>query len=37
MCFALACLGGVDIRINDPQCVTKTYPAFFTDFQNILH
>jgi 3-phosphoshikimate 1-carboxyvinyltransferase len=29
MCFALAGLGGVTIRINDPDCVNKTFPAFF--------
>ena len=36
MCFALACLGGVDVRINDPQCVSKTYPGFFRDFATIV-
>jgi len=36
MCFALACLGGVDVRINDPQCVSKTYPCFFRDFAAIV-
>ena len=31
MCFALASLGprGVPIRINDPECVNKTFPHFF--------
>ncbi|HZQ62609.1 MAG TPA: 3-phosphoshikimate 1-carboxyvinyltransferase [Casimicrobiaceae bacterium] len=36
MCFALACLGGVEVRINDPQCVAKTYPTFFDEFRKIL-
>jgi 3-phosphoshikimate 1-carboxyvinyltransferase len=29
MCFSLAALGGVTVRINDPQCVNKTFPAYF--------
>ncbi len=31
MCFALASIGprGVPIRINDPECVNKTFPRFF--------
>ena len=29
MCFALAALGGVTVRINDPGCVAKTFPEFF--------
>ena len=29
MCFSLAALGGVPVRINDPQCVNKTFPGFF--------
>jgi 3-phosphoshikimate 1-carboxyvinyltransferase len=32
MCFSLASLGGVAIRINDPQCVSKTFPDYFTAF-----
>jgi len=30
MCFALAALGGVPVRINDPGCVAKTFPDFFS-------
>jgi 3-phosphoshikimate 1-carboxyvinyltransferase len=30
MCFSLAALGGVTVRINDPQCVNKTFPEYFT-------
>jgi len=29
MCFSLAALGGVMVRINDPGCVAKTFPEFF--------
>jgi len=29
MCFSLAALGGVAIRINDPDCVAKTFPGYF--------
>jgi 3-phosphoshikimate 1-carboxyvinyltransferase len=29
MCFSLAALGGVPVRINDPGCVAKTYPEYF--------
>src|SRR5262249_61011982 len=29
MSFALAALGGVRIRIKDPQCVAKTFPEYF--------
>jgi 3-phosphoshikimate 1-carboxyvinyltransferase len=29
MCFALVALGGVPVRINDPECVGKTFPHYF--------
>jgi 3-phosphoshikimate 1-carboxyvinyltransferase len=29
MCFSLAALGGVPVRINDPRCVGKTFPQYF--------
>jgi 3-phosphoshikimate 1-carboxyvinyltransferase len=29
MCFALAAAGGVPVRINDPECVAKTFPEYF--------
>jgi 3-phosphoshikimate 1-carboxyvinyltransferase len=32
MCFSLATLGGVAIRINDPDCVRKTFPGYFAAF-----
>jgi 3-phosphoshikimate 1-carboxyvinyltransferase len=36
MSFALVALGGVPVRINDPQCVAKTFPDFFASFGTIL-
>jgi 3-phosphoshikimate 1-carboxyvinyltransferase len=35
MCFSLAALGGVAIRINDPDCVRKTFPDYFAAFRAI--
>lgn len=40
MCFSLACLSshnreGARIRINDPQCVSKTFPDYFQAFSAI--
>lgn len=32
MCFSLAALGGVPLRINDPNCVAKTFPTYFSVF-----
>lgn len=29
MCFSLAALGGVPVRINDPKCTAKTFPTYF--------
>jgi len=29
MCFSLAAVRGVTVRINDPGCVAKTFPAYF--------
>ena len=30
MCFSLVALGGVTVRINDPGCVSKTFPEYFS-------
>ncbi len=30
MCFSLVALGGVAVRINDPGCVAKTFPDYFS-------
>jgi 3-phosphoshikimate 1-carboxyvinyltransferase len=35
MCFALAALGGVPVRINDPGCVRKTFPEYFAVFRSL--
>jgi 3-phosphoshikimate 1-carboxyvinyltransferase len=35
MCFSLAALGGVPVRINDPECVRKTFPDYFKVFGSI--
>lgn len=35
MCFSLAALGGVPVRINDPQCVRKTFPGYFAAFERL--
>jgi len=36
MCFALAALGGVTVRINDPGCVAKTFPEYFDALAGIV-
>jgi len=35
MCFSLAALGGITVRINDPGCVRKTFPDYFARFAAI--
>jgi len=36
MCFSLACLGA-PLRINDPDCVAKTFPDYFEKLSQIVH
>ena len=36
MSVALVALAGIPVRINDPDCVAKTFPTFFDEFQKIL-
>lgn len=36
MCLSLASLGGVAVRINDPDCVRKTFPRYFDEFAGIV-
>jgi 3-phosphoshikimate 1-carboxyvinyltransferase len=36
MSFSLVSLGGVPVRINDPQCVAKTFPEFFDVWRAIV-
>ena len=35
MCFSPAALGGVAVRISDPQCVRKTFPGYFAAFERL--
>ena len=35
MCFSLAALGGVAVKIQDPGCVSKTFPEYFDAFASI--
>ena len=36
MCFSLVALGGAPVRINDPQCVGKTFPGYFAEFARLV-
>lgn len=36
MCFSLVALGGVPVRINDPDCVAKTYPDYFAALNGLV-
>jgi 3-phosphoshikimate 1-carboxyvinyltransferase len=36
MCFSLVSFGA-PVRINDPQCVSKTFPDYFEKFAAITH
>ncbi len=35
MCFSLAAFGGTGVRINDPGCVAKTFPDYFSEFAKV--
>jgi 3-phosphoshikimate 1-carboxyvinyltransferase len=35
MSFSLAALGGVKVRINGPECVSKTFPEYFDALEGI--
>jgi 3-phosphoshikimate 1-carboxyvinyltransferase len=35
MCFSLVALGGVPVRINDPACVSKTFPDYFKELARL--
>jgi 3-phosphoshikimate 1-carboxyvinyltransferase len=35
MCFSLAAFGAAGMRINDPNCVAKTFPDYFERFTSI--
>ncbi|MEQ1813336.1 MAG: bifunctional 3-phosphoshikimate 1-carboxyvinyltransferase/cytidylate kinase [Candidatus Nitrotoga sp.] len=36
MCFSLAAFGGAGLRINNPQCVAKTFPDYFARFAEVV-
>ena len=36
MCFSLATLGGVPVRIMDPGCVAKTFPDYFARWAEVV-
>lgn len=36
MCFSLVSLAGVPITINEPECVSKTFPNYFEHFCRIV-
>lgn len=35
MCFSLAALGPHALKINDPNCVAKTFPSYFAEFAKV--
>ena len=35
MCFSLAAFGAPSLRINDPNCVAKTFPEYFKMFAQV--
>jgi 3-phosphoshikimate 1-carboxyvinyltransferase len=35
MCFSLAAFGPHAVRINEPDCVAKTFPEYFKEFSQI--
>ncbi|MDD3885096.1 MAG: bifunctional 3-phosphoshikimate 1-carboxyvinyltransferase/cytidylate kinase [Gallionella sp.] len=37
MCFSLAAFGAGGLRINEPDCVAKTFPEYFERFREITH
>ena len=36
MCFSLFCLRNLNITIQDPDCVNKTYPNYFKDLESVI-
>ena len=37
MCFSLAAFGPNALKINDPNCVAKTFPNYFTEFAKVVN
>lgn len=36
MCFSLAAFGPNHLKINDPNCVAKTFPTYFSEFTKVV-
>jgi 3-phosphoshikimate 1-carboxyvinyltransferase len=36
MCFSLAAFGPNALKINDPNCVAKTFPAYFAEYVKVV-
>ena len=36
MCFSLAAFNQTGVRINDPECVAKTFPDYFESFASVV-
>jgi 3-phosphoshikimate 1-carboxyvinyltransferase len=36
MCFSLAAFGPVGFEINDPECVSKTFPKYFEELHSVI-
>jgi 3-phosphoshikimate 1-carboxyvinyltransferase len=36
MCFSLAAFGPHALKINDPNCVAKTFPTYFAEFAQVV-
>ena len=36
MCFSLFCLKNLNITIQEPNCVNKTYPDYFKDLKSVI-
>ena len=36
MCFSLAAFGPHALKINDPNCVAKTFPTYFAEFAKVV-
>ena len=37
MCFSLAAFGSKALKINDPNCVAKTFPTYFVEFAKVVN
>jgi 3-phosphoshikimate 1-carboxyvinyltransferase len=37
MCFSLLALDDAGVTINEPECVNKTFPTYFQEFEKISH